>query len=121
MIWRMKVIVTALLLVGLPSLYVEAELKSGGAETAPAGPVAMQPLPMSRLPGQPGVPSLQPWLSPSAAPFRVADVASCRKKCQAAFDKCEDRCGDLYGNNSSDYGGCQEDCFQKKVSCRAAC
>ena len=32
-------------------------------------------------------------------PLRVADAASCKKACQGKFDRCENRCEDLYGDS----------------------
>lgn len=68
-----------------------------------------QPLPQSRI------------AAPVAQPFMVASTASCRKACQAAYDKCANKCTLLNGPNSTELTGCQEVCYQDKVDCRKRC
>ena len=53
-------------------------------------------------------------------PLRVADAASCKKACQGKFDRCENRCEDLYGD-SPQGEGCKSMCGNEKRLCRKAC
>ena len=52
--------------------------------------------------------------------LRVADAASCKKACQGKFDRCENRCEDLYGD-SPQGEGCKSMCGNEKRLCRKAC